>query len=64
MPQKKNPEQLSDDNPEWTVEDFAKARSAKDVLPELFGKKIAAEMLKPKRGHRVSLDKKINFNSP
>ncbi|QRX80893.1 hypothetical protein [Glaciimonas sp. PAMC28666] len=46
MSKKINPEQLSDDNPEWSAEDFAKARPAKDVLPELFGKKIAVEMLK------------------
>lgn len=46
MSKKLNPEQLSDDNPECSAEEFAKARSAKDVLPEFFGKKIAAEMLR------------------
>ena len=43
-----DPEFISEDNPEWTDEDFAKARPAKEVLPELFGKQMAAEMLKPK----------------
>ncbi len=33
---------------EWTEEDFAKARSAYEVLPELFGVEIADEMLRPK----------------
>ncbi|MGS0740455.1 BrnA antitoxin family protein [Glaciimonas sp. GG7] len=53
-----NPEYISEDNPEWTVEDFANSRPAKDVLPELFGEKIAAEMLKPKRGRPLSANKK------
>ncbi len=47
---KPNPELIDDENPEWTEEDFARARPAKEVLPELFGEKQAALMLKPKRG--------------
>ena len=62
MGKKGNPEFTSEDNPEWTAEDFAKARPAKEVLPELFGKKMAAEMLKPKRGRPVSVDKKESIS--
>jgi hypothetical protein len=39
---------VSDENPDWTNEDFARARPAREVLPELYGSKIAAEMLKPR----------------
>lgn len=58
MAKKINPELIGDDNPEWTAADFAKSRSAKAVLPELFGKKIAAGMLQPKRGRPISENKK------
>ena len=37
-------------NPEWSPADFARARPASEVLPGLFGKAQAMEMLKPKRG--------------
>lgn len=47
---KPKPTLLDDENPEWTREDFAKARPAAEVLPRLFGAKAAAEMLRPKRG--------------
>ena len=58
MTKKKTPELIDHDNPEWTAEDFAKARPAKEVLPEIFSKTVAAEMLKPKRGRPVSAHKK------
>lgn len=52
---KKSPTKTSEDNPEWTAKDFKSARPARDVLPELFGKEIAGEMLKkrgrPKKEH-------------
>jgi hypothetical protein len=42
------------DTYEWTDEDFANARSAYQVLPELFGAEIADEMLSPKtKGRQV-----------
>jgi len=37
-----------DDNLEWTDDDFAAARPALEVLPEIFGANVAAEMLKPR----------------
>jgi hypothetical protein len=48
MSKKPNPELLDDENPEWTAEDFAKARPASDVLPRIFGEQTAREMLKPR----------------
>lgn len=39
-------------NPEWSAEDFSKAKPASEVLVRLFGKAQAKEMLKPKRDNR------------
>ena len=50
MPRKPNPELIDDENPEWTEEDFARARPAVEVLREQFGAEAVAELLKPKRG--------------
>jgi uncharacterized protein (DUF4415 family) len=36
------------ENPEWTPEDFRRARPAREVLVEQFGKKVAAKMLLPR----------------
>jgi uncharacterized protein (DUF4415 family) len=55
---KKKRSSLSDENPEWTSEDFARAKPARDVLPGLFGAKVAAEMLRP-RGRPKSPDSKV-----
>lgn len=49
MNKQPNPELLSDDNPEWSDADFALARPAHEVLPELVGKELATTMLQPKR---------------
>ena len=48
MSKKPNPELIDDENPEWTAADFAKARPASEVLPQIFGAKLAQEMLKPR----------------
>ena len=48
MSKKPNPELIDDENPEWTAADFAKARPASEVLPQIFGAKVAKEMLKPR----------------
>lgn len=42
---KPDPYMIDDENPEWTVEDFRKARPAIEILPKLIGKKAAAELL-------------------
>jgi uncharacterized protein (DUF4415 family) len=48
MAKRPNPELLDDDNPAWTAKDVARARLAKDVLPELFGAQTAKAMHKPR----------------
>jgi uncharacterized protein (DUF4415 family) len=48
MPKRPNPELIDSDNPEWTDVDFARARPAAEVLPELFGTRAAQAMLKPR----------------
>ncbi len=54
------PERPDDDNPEWTVEDIAKARPAADVLPELIGDKAAQELLRRGRGRPRKDVRKVN----
>lgn len=62
MSKKPNPELLEEENPEWTAEDFAKARPASEVLPQIFGEKVAKEMLKPRGRPRVEFPKeRINI---
>jgi uncharacterized protein (DUF4415 family) len=48
MKRKPNPEKVDVENPAWTKSTFAQARAASEVLPELFGKAVAAEMAKPR----------------
>ena len=57
MKRKPNPELIDKDNPEWTEEDFHRARPAAEVLPELFGPKVAAEMLKPRGRPKAAVTK-------
>ena len=47
MKRKANPELIDVENPEWTEEDFQRARPAAEMLPKLLGPEVAAEMLKP-----------------
>jgi len=62
MSKKPNPELLDDENPEWTAQDFAKARPASEVLPQIFGAKVAQEMLKPRGRPRAEHPKeRINI---
>ena len=62
MPRKPNPELIDDEAPELTDEWFQKARPASDVLPELFDKAAAQELLKPKRGRPFSASPKEHVN--
>jgi uncharacterized protein (DUF4415 family) len=48
MNRKPNPQKTERENPAWTKETFARARKARDVLPEIFGAETAAKMLKPR----------------
>jgi uncharacterized protein (DUF4415 family) len=49
-----------DENPEWTKEDFARARPAAEVLPEFIGKKATEELMRRSRGRPPKADKKVN----
>lgn len=54
MRKKRKPPQISQqdwddvDIPELTEGDFRRMRPAREVLPEIFGPKVAAEMLRPR----------------
>jgi uncharacterized protein (DUF4415 family) len=48
MKRKRNPERADRENPVWTKETFLRARKAREVLPKIFGKQVAAKMLKPR----------------
>lgn len=61
MKRKSNAELIDKENPEWTEEDFRQARPAGEVLPEVFGPQVAAEMLKP-RGRPKATRTKIHLN--
>ena len=62
MSKKPNPELIDDENPEWTAADFAKARPASEVLPQIFGAKLAQEILKPRGRPRAEHPKeRINI---
>lgn len=37
-----------DDNPVWGAAEFARARPAEEVLPELFGKDVAEKIIRPR----------------
>jgi uncharacterized protein (DUF4415 family) len=45
---KPNPQTADRENPAWLKETFARARKAREVLPEIFGAASAAKMLKPR----------------
>jgi uncharacterized protein (DUF4415 family) len=57
MKKRRHPE-VTAENPEWTAADFGRAKPAREVLPNLFGSKTAAAMLKP-RGRPKSPDSKV-----
>jgi uncharacterized protein (DUF4415 family) len=48
------------EKPEWTKEDFAKARPASAVLPRLIGNKAAQELMRRRRGRPPKADQKLN----
>ncbi|MGX7003489.1 BrnA antitoxin family protein [Caballeronia sp. KNU42] len=45
---KQNMEEMLDENPEWGEAEFARARPAAEVLPELYGQERATEILRPR----------------
>ena len=46
--QQPQPDLIDDDSPEWTAEDFARARPASEVIRELFPKDVADALLAPR----------------
>ncbi len=40
--------EVADDNPEWSDAEFARARPATDVIPELFDTEKAEQILRPR----------------
>ena len=58
MKKQSNSKKSSRLNPEWTTEMIKTARPAREVLPKIFGARVAASMLKP-RGRPKSSDSKI-----
>ena len=59
---KPDPTLVDDENPEWTAEDFARAKPAAELLPRIFGTAVAEEMLRPKRGRPMSDSPKAHVN--
>jgi uncharacterized protein (DUF4415 family) len=49
-----------DDNPEWTKDDFARARPAPEALPEFIGEKATEELMRRSRGRPPKRNKKVN----
>ena len=49
-----------EDNPEWTVEDFARARPAPEVLPRFIGQKATDELMRRGRGRPAKPHRKVN----
>ena len=46
--QRPQPDLIDDDSPEWTEEDFARARPASEVIRELYPKDVADALLAPR----------------
>lgn len=49
-----------EDNPEWTQEDFARARPATEILLEFIGEKATQELMRRGRGRPLKADRKVN----
>ena len=48
------------DNPEWTAEDFTRARPASAVLPKFIGQAATDELLHRGRGRPAKPNRKVN----
>ena len=65
MSKKPSPELIDGENPEWNAHTFAKARPASEVLPNIFGAKVAKEMMRPRGRPPVAHPKeRINIRLP
>jgi len=54
------PDRPDRDNPQWTVEDMAKARPATAVLPPLIGEEAVQQLLRRGRGRPPKDARKVN----
>jgi len=59
---KRSPDTPDHDNPAWSEQDFAEARSAREVLPKLFGEHRAEVMLTPRRGRPPASQRKVQVS--
>jgi len=57
MRKKPDPELVDKENPEWTEEDFRRARPAAEALPEIVGREAAARMLRPRGRPKAGVTK-------
>jgi uncharacterized protein (DUF4415 family) len=48
------------DNPEWTAENFARARPASELLPQFIGHQATDALMRRGRGRSTKPDRKIN----
>lgn len=57
MKKKPDPELIDKENPEWTTEDFRRARPASEALSDIVGREAAARMLRPRGRPKASMTK-------
>ena len=50
---------LDDENPEWTVEDFKRARPASELLPHLIQKRRGVQKTSPKVSTTIRIDREV-----
>lgn len=55
-----NASRPDDENPEWTAEDFARARPAVEVLAQYVGEEATKELLRRGRGRPPKEARKVN----
>src|SRR5215831_19082443 len=62
--QHQDAERADEENPEWTEEDFRRARPARDVLPDIVGKQTADAILRrglmPQGTHKASVTMQLD----
>ncbi len=56
---KPDPEKTDRTNPEWTKAQFARARPAKEVLPQILPKDVAARLLRPRGRPKTENPKRL-----
>jgi uncharacterized protein (DUF4415 family) len=49
-----------EENPEWTVDDFRRARPASEVLPEFIGEAATQELMRQSAARRQKPERKVS----